>query len=39
MDVGDHVSSARDIALELGNDGAGHDVVTNVGRGSTRASR
>ena len=39
MDVGDHFSSVCDIALDLGNDGAGHDVMTDVGNGSMSASR
>ena len=36
MDVGDRYASARNIALDLGNDGAGHDIVTDAGTGSMR---
>jgi hypothetical protein len=39
MDVGDHNPGALHIAPQLGNDSAGHDVVTNVGSGPMRAPR
>ena len=40
VDVRDHILSVRNIALELGNDGASlHDVATHVRNGFGHTSR
>jgi len=39
MDVRNQCVGARNIALDLGNDGAGYDVVMDVRTGSVRAFR
>ena len=39
MDVRNQCVGARNIALDLGNDGAGHDVVADVGTGPVRVFR